>query len=541
VKTAELLAELHAAGASDVGRVRAGNEDALICDPHRGVFAVIDGMGGHAGGDVAAGIARRELEMRLRRETGAVEDRIREAIAAANASILAEATRVPALRDMACVLTVAVITPSQVVAGHVGDTRLYKITRDSMRKLTCDHSPVGILEDAGSLSEDEAMHHPERNQVFREVGRRERLPADGEFIEVVAEPLAADDAILLCSDGLTDQVPAAHIEAIVRRHADNPAAAVTALVDAANEAGGKDNVTAVLAARPFFGTTRRDTTRPAASAVQAPLPRRRWTRTASYGAIAAVLIATTLFALRDERARQWIGFAGGPAPPPATLRVLRVAPAAATFSSIADAMSEAQPGDTIEVDPGIYAEAVIMREGVALRSREPRAATLRRPPGMNGRWTAISALGVRNGVVSGFVVESAENAPLDVGVLAAGANLEIDDVEIAGARDAAVHISGASTVRIRSSFVHDNPGGGIVVEAPAVPGIQHNVIERNGLASGRPGIELRRGARAAIVANIIRRNGGPAVAGLGASEAARVSHSNAVDVPPASPVSRSER
>ena len=178
MKKPEPMAALQAAGASDTGRVRTGNEDAFICDPGRGIFAVIDGVGGHAGGEVAAAIARRELELRLRRETGTIEDRLREAVASANASILAEAVRVPELTRMACVLTAAVLSGDRVVAAHVGDTRLYTLGRRGLRKLTRDHSPVGLLEDAGQISEDEAMRHPDRNQVFREVGTSPHQPTE---------------------------------------------------------------------------------------------------------------------------------------------------------------------------------------------------------------------------------------------------------------------------------------------------------------------------------------------------------------------------
>src|SRR5690606_1817187 len=96
--------------------------------------------------------------------------------------------RVPALAQMACVLTVAVVSQDTVVVGHVGDTRLYKLGPGGMRKLTHDHSPVGQLEDRGHLREEEAMRHPDRNQVFREVGTQPRQPTDPEFIEIATAP-----------------------------------------------------------------------------------------------------------------------------------------------------------------------------------------------------------------------------------------------------------------------------------------------------------------------------------------------------------------
>src|SRR4030095_7539964 len=139
----------------------------------------------------------------------------------------------PALCVMACVLTIALPSGEQLVIGHVGDTRLYKIGPTGIRKLTHDHSPVGQLEDGGQLDEDEAMRHPERNQVFREVGTRPHQPTDHDFIEVLTDRFGVEDDILLCSHGLSDLITSGEIERIVRRVAD-PALAVPELLAAAN-------------------------------------------------------------------------------------------------------------------------------------------------------------------------------------------------------------------------------------------------------------------------------------------------------------------
>jgi len=556
VKISEPLPAIAAGAVSDVGRVRTANEDAYICDPERGVFAVIDGVGGQAGGDVAAAIARRELELRLRRETGSIDDRIREAIAAANASIVTEAQRVPALSGMACVLTVAVVAGERLVVGHVGDTRLYKIGTTGIRKLTHDHSPVGQLEDAGRLGEEEAMRHPERNQVFREVGTRLRQPTDPEFIEIIADRLGADEAILLCSDGLSDCITATEIEHIVRRSAD-PTLAASALVEAANRAGGKDNITVVLAFGPSLDSPSRppaDTTelKPARASADEEVrlrdreriaaakadtgadnpgkPRlRRWALRAAIIGV-ALAIATLLW---------WRGF------PFATAvdatgertsaneiqpRVLRVSTGPdSTLTSITAALDDAQSGDVIEVDAGTYTESLVLRDGVVVRARQPRGVILQRPVAVNGPWTAISATDIRNGGVSGIVVKGSDSAPLDYGVWVAGGSLDLDDLEIVGARSAAVQISGRSTARLRGSDLHDNGGAGVLVEGGAVPEILHNVIERNGRsAPARAGIELRDAARAAILGNIVRDNGQPGVLGLPASETNRVIASNVI-------------
>jgi serine/threonine protein phosphatase PrpC len=521
---------MHAAAASDVGRVRSGNEDAFICDAERGIFAVIDGVGGHAGGEVAAAIARRELELRLRRETGTVEDRLREAIAAANASILEEAARTPALSRMACVLTAAVVTPHHVVAGHVGDTRLYKVGPRGMRKLTHDHSPVGLLEDSGQVTEEDAMRHPDRNQVFREVGTAPRQPTDHDFIEIVTEDVGPDDALLLCSDGLTDLVPAAEIERIVRRHGSDPPRAVGELVRAANAAGGKDNVTAIVAAGAAFGraagaadAAERPAAAGGASAEHSPAPRSwPWAAVTVLGFLGFLAFAWWwsggMGALEPGR----LSIGGAP-------RVLRVSPApGADFTSIRAAIDAARPGDTVAVAPGVYAESLELREGVILQSDMRRGATLRRPGGFDGAWTAISARGVRDGLVSGFVIEGSDASPLQYGVYVTDGRVEIDDMEISGAQGAAVQMSGSATALLRSSHIHDNPGAAVVVESRSTPEILHNVMERNGRGTPpRAAIDIRPGARAAIAGNIIRGSA-VGVAGLSAADHARVLRDNAV-------------
>ena len=110
-------------------------------------------------------------------------------------------------------LTVAVLEDGSAVVGHVGDSRLYQIRRGEIRKITHDHSPVGEREDNRELTEAEAMRHPRRNEVFRDVGSEEHAPDDADFIEIQRIPFEPDCALLLCSDGLSDQVPSAEIRA----------------------------------------------------------------------------------------------------------------------------------------------------------------------------------------------------------------------------------------------------------------------------------------------------------------------------------------
>ena len=253
--TTPRAAGLRAAGATDPGLQRDNNEDRFHVDEARGLFMVIDGVGGQAAGGEAAALALSMLRARLERETGPVDERVREAIAVANNEIHRAAASRPEWKGMACVLTVAVIKDGIATVGHVGDTRLYKIRQGRIEKITRDHSPVGEREDAGEISEADAMRHPRRNEVYRDVGSEPHQPGDADFVDIVTVPVEADAALLLCSDGLSDLVPSGTISAVATRFAADPSRVVQGLVEAANDAGGKDNVTAVFIEGERFGAS----------------------------------------------------------------------------------------------------------------------------------------------------------------------------------------------------------------------------------------------------------------------------------------------
>jgi serine/threonine protein phosphatase PrpC len=234
--------------ATDVGLIRERNEDRFWADLDRGVFVVADGVGGYAGGELAAQTAVDTIrESRL-----ADEASVRDAIARANNRIYAMAEEHPELRGMGCVLTLAVILGDEVLIGHVGDSRLYLIWEGSIRKLTADHSPVGEDEDSGALTEQQAMTHPRRHEVFRDVGSRPREAGERDFIQIRRCRFHRDAAILLCSDGLTDLLTAAEVREIVESYDGDASRIAAELVAAANRAGGSDNVTALFVAGPEF-------------------------------------------------------------------------------------------------------------------------------------------------------------------------------------------------------------------------------------------------------------------------------------------------
>ncbi len=259
---------------TDAGLLRARNEDRYWVDEERGIFLVVDGVGGHAGGELAAETAVEAIRESIADSHAPAEERVRRAITAANNRIFELAQAEEERKGMACVLTLAVVEDGQATIGHVGDSRLYLIWDGAMRKMTSDHSPVGEREDAGELSEEEAMAHPRRHEVFRDVGSRRRAEGDEEFIEILRCRFRPDAAMLLCSDGLTDQITSAEVRDTVERYDGDAAAVAGELVERAIEAGGRDNITAVLVAGPQF-RGRGERTRPRPSTTRVRLPRRR--------------------------------------------------------------------------------------------------------------------------------------------------------------------------------------------------------------------------------------------------------------------------
>lgn len=529
-----------AAAGSDPGRERENNEDRVLSDPERGIFAVVDGVGGESGGEVAAQTAVDILKSRLSRRTTDSERLIREAIALANKQILEKAQAEPDLAGMACVLTVAVLDGDRATIGHVGDSRLYLLQRGGIRKVTRDHSPVGMREDAGELSETEAMFHPRRNEIFRDVGSAPHEPDEDGFVDIYTIPFDAESALLLCSDGLSDLVPSATVREIVEARAGRPELAIRELIAAANAAGGKDNISVVLVEGERFGKGGR---RPAAAAdnpldsthatsriAPRPRPQLRGAAVASpttgekvrastgrilllsfLGFLLLLGLAAWLF--REPILEQLVRLGlRMPEAPPTVLRVDPRDPEG--FRTIAEALRAAQPGQTVEVAPGEYLGPIELVTGVSLVSRTPRTVILRLPQGTAE--PAVTAEGVSDARLAGFKIEGNAQGPLEIGLRLADSKIVVENVEISGAATAGVEIAGSDSSEIRDSFIHDNPGTGLIVRDQAAPRLHGNYVVRNGAGPGpssgpgsgqpRPGIEIRDTARPQIVQNRIEEN-----------------------------------
>ena len=495
---------LSAAGASHPGLQREVNEDRYHYDPVRGLFVVVDGVGGQAAGERAAEAALATIRTRLERETGTVEDRVREAIALANNEVHRLASLHADWKGMACVVTLAVVNNGDVVVGHVGDTRLYKLRGGRIEKLTHDHSPVGEREDAGELGEREAMQHPRRNEVYRDVGSERHEPDDPGFIEIHRHPFETDAALLLCSDGLTDLVPSATIADVVRRHVGQPYDVVRALVDEANAAGGKDNVTAVYVEGPRFATGEDTRDLRAPRAVPAPIAiaparSRRW-RLLALIALLLVVSAVALYMQWDR-----LGL-----PPLSSLMPSRVVPAIVAPSSItvrpgesiAAAITRAAPGSEVVVEPGEYRERIEMKTGVRVVSRVARAASLRLPGGAAETDPAVVALDVRDAELAGFRIVGDAATPLGTGVVIRDASVLLNDLEITGAKVAAVEYLGSAGGTIRAGHFHDNPGVAIVVRTGSSPRIAHNAFVRNAASERAAGtLVVEANAHPTVTAN----------------------------------------
>jgi protein phosphatase len=234
--------------ATSVGQVRPTNEDAVLCEPvespvvaRRGLFcAVADGMGGHAGGDVASSIAvRRARDAYYASPTDAVDRALRDAIVAANRAVHEAGAGARGRDHMGSTLTATVVLGDQMVVGHVGDSRCYIVRDGAIRQLTRDHSWVAEAVEAGELTADEARVHPRRNIITRALGLGPSVDVD-----LYVAPLAAGTIVVLSSDGLHGLVSDAEIARYASRLP--PQQAADELVSLANERGGVDNITAVL-------------------------------------------------------------------------------------------------------------------------------------------------------------------------------------------------------------------------------------------------------------------------------------------------------
>lgn len=224
--------------ATHVGRVRYNNEDSLIViEPQ--TYVVADGMGGAQAGEVASQMLVETVKNFLSKSARPWDEKIlSQAILLANDKILNLARRHEEYHGMGTTATILSLDGDKAYFAHVGDSRLYLLRKNNFQQITADHSYVETLVRRGELTAEEARVHPMKNVLIQAVGAMENL-----FIDAADFPVARGDKFLLCTDGLTNMVEDELISKILQT-AENPA---DALIEAALEAGGKDNISVIVA------------------------------------------------------------------------------------------------------------------------------------------------------------------------------------------------------------------------------------------------------------------------------------------------------
>jgi PPM family protein phosphatase len=240
---------LQAAAHTSTGRLRTHNEDAYGLSAEQGIFVVCDGMGGAAGGEVASRLAVDTVTDHLLRRSADISAReaLHQAIAAANRTVLDRAESDSGLTGMGTTLVALLLEPGTALIAHAGDSRCYLFRRGQLLRQTNDHSLVDEQMRLGTITAEEAERSPFRSVITRAVGTQ---PSVSE--EILELPVQPGDLFLLCTDGLTREVDEDEIARIlsVAAEAQSLDPAAFRLVDAANEAGGRDNITCVLVRLP---------------------------------------------------------------------------------------------------------------------------------------------------------------------------------------------------------------------------------------------------------------------------------------------------
>ena len=221
-------------GATDIGLVRATNQDNFYIDKSVKWAVVADGMGGHNGGETASSMAVEEIKKSMSQGVG-----LKECIANANTVVYNHSIVNPELMGMGTTIVLCEVIGCKVNVAHVGDSRAYHYSKGKLKQITKDHSIVQQLIDSGTITEEQAKYHPQRNLITRAVGTEKYILVDCNSCE-----LNENDYILVCSDGLSSYVDKDEIIDILENTKTSEVAAK--LVEAANNSGGKDNVTVVI-------------------------------------------------------------------------------------------------------------------------------------------------------------------------------------------------------------------------------------------------------------------------------------------------------
>ena len=237
---------------TDIGKARPINEDSFYLPKETEPFcAVADGMGGHNAGEVASAMAIQAFAEAMRRSGKRTATAIHDAVLRANAAVYQEASRDSSKRGMGTTFTALVADGRRVHIAHVGDSRIYRLREGSLTQITQDHSLVEELVRAGLITREQARTHPRRNIITRALGTHGENEPD-----LLVTDVQDGDVFLLCTDGLTGMVTDAQIERMLLEN--DMEAAADALLAAALDAGGRDNVTLILCERRGASAWNRD-------------------------------------------------------------------------------------------------------------------------------------------------------------------------------------------------------------------------------------------------------------------------------------------
>ena len=242
------MARVQVGSLSITGNFRDNNEDRLALDPENRFFLVADGMGGQSAGEKASEMATELIQEHLQKQldfdetsSESVIETIDRVVALANTEIVALAQLEPRFHNMGTTIVFVVAVGGQLYSGGVGDSRVYRLRDGDFEQLTTDHSLTQALLDAETISPEEAITHRYRNVLYRYLGSKEG--GEGTSPDV-CEPITGD-RFLLCSDGVTDGIDDLTLEMLLN-DGDDPQQIAETIVEAAQQGGSKDNITAVV-------------------------------------------------------------------------------------------------------------------------------------------------------------------------------------------------------------------------------------------------------------------------------------------------------
>lgn len=234
---------------TDVGMTRSMNQDSLlVSDNNRNglnIYILADGMGGYKGGEIASKVAITAVSKyiiekfdEIPKDKQSILNLVEDSIEFANSAIYEESEQDEELQDMGTTLEVVLIYKNKVYIGHIGDSRIYRVRKNKMKKITTDHSYVEKLIQDGDITREEAYNHPKKNLLIKALGTDEEACPD-----MIYTVLNKNDVIVICSDGLTNMLREEEILEVVKEPNENCA---DVLVEEANLAGGLDNITVIV-------------------------------------------------------------------------------------------------------------------------------------------------------------------------------------------------------------------------------------------------------------------------------------------------------